>query len=98
MTQVPPTTFKPNVLADRLRVDSFNFGPTAVAFMFDAQLPRIPASPSRTKRIYLQDEEIEAIAIESNHTIDVDRFVPRRRSTSVTSTVPILSSPTIRLA
>src|SRR5450432_3000466 len=31
------------------------------------------------KGIYLrvEDEEIEAIAIESNHTIDIDRFVPK---------------------
>ena len=42
--------------------------------------------------ILVEDEEIEAVAIESNHTIEIDRFVPLRRSTSAISTGPITSA------
>jgi non-homologous end joining protein Ku len=34
----------------------------------------------------VEDEEIEAVQIESTRTIDIDRFVPKMRSMSVVST------------
>jgi DNA end-binding protein Ku len=46
------------------------------------------------KRTYLaiEDEELDAISIESTHTIDIDSFVPRApKSTSATLTVIIIS-------
>ena len=39
------------------------------------QGPRLRGREGRY--ILVDDDEIEAIAIESNHTIDIDRFVPR---------------------
>jgi hypothetical protein len=40
----------------------------------------------KTSLILLEDEEIEAVQIESTRTIDIDRFVPKMRSMSVIST------------
>src|SRR5271166_1525788 len=44
------------------------------------------------KGVYLriEDEELDAIAVESAHTIEIDHFVPKSRSTSASSTVPII--------
>jgi DNA end-binding protein Ku len=41
--------------------------------------------------LVVSDEELEAIEIESTHTIEIDSFVRARRSTSVSSTLPITS-------
>ena len=46
--------------------------------------------------IPVEDDELDAIAIESNHTIEIDSFVPASRSTSDIWIVPITSSPTTR--
>ena len=43
--------------------------------------------------VHVEDEEIEALQIESSHTIEIDKFVPVSRSTSATSTVLTTSSP-----
>ena len=52
---------------------------------------REPVDPERKGRGYevakgqyliVEDEELEAIEIESTHVIDIDSFVPRHRSTS----------------
>ncbi len=48
--------------------------------------------------VEIEKEELEAVQIESNHTIDIDSFVPRTRSTSAISTIPITSRPTARPA
>ena len=42
--------------------------------------------------VRIEDEELDAIAIESSHTIDIDCFVPNPRSTNAMSTVPTTSS------
>jgi DNA end-binding protein Ku len=46
------------------------------------------------KGVYLQveDEELDAVAIESSHTIDIDSFVPNPRSTSAMLTALIIWS------
>ena len=44
----------------------------------------------------VDDDELDAIAIESNHTIEIDSFVPREQMTSDISTAPITSHRTIR--
>ena len=43
------------------------------------------------KNVYVtvEDEELEALQVDSSHTIEIDKFVPRRTSTSDTST-PLL--------
>ena len=46
--------------------------------------------------IAVEDEELDAIAIESNHTIEIDAFVPHARSTSAISTAAITSRRTTR--
>jgi DNA end-binding protein Ku len=48
--------------------------------------------------VEIEKDELEAVQIESNHTIDIDSFVPKTRSTSATSTIPITSRPTARPA
>ena len=48
--------------------------------------------------VEIEKEELEAVQIESNHTIDIDSFVPGTRSTSAISTTPITSRPTARPA
>jgi Ku protein len=46
--------------------------------------------------LVVSDEELEAIEIASTHTIEIDSFVRARRSTSVSSTLPITSPRTRR--
>ena len=46
--------------------------------------------------IELDPEELEAIAIESKRTIDIDEFVPKKRSTNSISTAPITSCRTAK--
>jgi non-homologous end joining protein Ku len=53
---------------------------------------------SKGKYVEVEKDELEAVQIESNHTIDIDSFVPRRRSTSAISTTPTTSCPTARPA
>ena len=46
----------------------------------------------------IEPEELEAIAIESKRTIEIDEFVPRKRSTNSTSTIRTTSCRTARSA
>ena len=48
--------------------------------------------------IIVEDEELEAIEIESSHTIEIDSFVPRAEVDERYSTALITSRPMIRLA
>ena len=66
---------------------------------------REPVGPEHKGRGYevakgqyliVEDEELEAIEIESTHMIEIDSFVPRQQSTSASSTRLIMSSPTNR--
>src|SRR3954469_18633292 len=43
--------------------------------------------------IEIKDEELEAIAIESSRTIEIDEFVPRRRLTTSTTCAPYFIAP-----
>ena len=46
---------------------------------------------SKGRYVPIAEEELEAVQIESTHTIDIQGFVPRRKSTSAISTSPITS-------
>jgi len=46
---------------------------------------------SKNEYLLVEDEELEALEIESNHTIDIDKFVRQPRSTSGSTTAPITS-------
>ena len=68
---------------------------------------REPVGPEHKGRGYevakgqylmVEDEELEAIEIESTRMIEIDRFVPRPESTSGSSTHLIMSPPTSRSA
>ena len=48
--------------------------------------------------IQVEEDEIEAVEIESTHTIDIDSFVPRAEIDKRYSTAPITSRRTIRSA
>ena len=48
--------------------------------------------------LMIEDEELEAIEIESNHTIEIDSFVPREEIDDRFSTPPITSRRTSRSA
>ena len=52
------------------------------------------------KNVYVtvEDAELEALQVDSSHTIEIDKFVPLRTSTSATSTPPTTSCPTTKLA
>ena len=54
---------------------------------------------SKGKYVEIEKEELEAVQIESNHTIDIDSFVPRGGDRQALSTIsPITSCPTARPA
>ena len=46
--------------------------------------------------LLVEDEELEAIAIDSTHTIDIDSFVPRSEIDQRFFDTPITSPPTMR--
>ena len=48
--------------------------------------------------IELEPEELDAVAHRSKRTIDIDEFVPKRKSTISICATPITSSPTARSA
>src|SRR5437660_10650467 len=48
----------------------------------------------RNQYLPVEDEELEALRLESTHTIDIEKFVPR--STSAISTAPTTSCPRTR--
>ena len=43
--------------------------------------------------ILVEDEELKSIQIESNHAIDIERFVPRKRGRRTLSRQPLLPGP-----
>ena len=53
---------------------------------------------SSGKYVEIEPEELEAIEVEGTHTIDIDKFVPRTRSTSVTTSAPTTSYRMTRAA
>ena len=53
---------------------------------------------SKGAYIEVDDDELDAVAVESNHTIEIDCSCRARKSTSDISTVPTTSSRTIRSA
>ena len=53
---------------------------------------------SKGKYVEIEKDELEAVQIESNHTIDIDSFVPRDEIDQRISTVPTTSPRTARLA
>ena len=51
---------------------------------------------SKGEYILLTDEEIKSVKLESTKTIDIERFVPKTRSTGSIGTIPTISRPTER--
>jgi hypothetical protein len=51
---------------------------------------------SKGEYIELDPEELEAVAIRSKHTLEIEEFVPRRTSTNSTCAIPITSFQTGR--
>src|SRR4030088_3795227 len=52
--------------------------------------------PKYGEYVEVEKEELEAVQIESNHTIDIDSFVPRDEIDKRYLTIPITSRPTAR--
>jgi DNA end-binding protein Ku len=48
--------------------------------------------------VTVEDEELAEIAIESSHTVEIEKFVPKRRSTIAIATHRTTSPPKTRLA
>ena len=53
---------------------------------------------SKGRYVEIEEDELDAVQLESTHTIDIDEFVPTTRSTSAISTGPTTSRPTARPA
>jgi DNA end-binding protein Ku len=51
---------------------------------------------SKGRYVEIDEDELQAIEMESTHTVDIDSFVRSRRSTNATSTSPITSCRTAR--
>jgi Ku protein len=69
------------------------------------EVTREPVAPEHKGRGYevakgqyliIEDAELEAIEIESTHTIEIDSFVPRSQIDSASSTLLIMSCPASR--
>src|SRR5438128_12241171 len=53
---------------------------------------------SKGKYVEIKPEELEAVEVESTHTIDIDTFVPEEEITSATTSVPTTSRQMRRVA
>src|SRR5437588_8568688 len=51
---------------------------------------------SKGRYVEIEREELEAVQVESNHTIDIESFVPREEIDKRYSITPITSPPTAR--
>jgi DNA end-binding protein Ku len=52
--------------------------------------------PSKGHYVELEPEELEAVALESTRMIDIEQFVPKKKSTSCTWAVRTTSCQTVR--